>query len=487
MSIRLYNSASHVLEEFVPQQDEIRMYVCGPTVYDEPHIGNLRPAVIFDVLFRLLQNAYPDRHIDYARNFTDIDDKIIARAAEEGITIETLTERTIAQYGAAMQRINVQKPTYEPRATRSLVTMIDIIESLVDRGIAYVSEGNVLFHVPLSQHVTDIVPKHDEEDAAPDTEVASYKRDRRDFVLWKPSKPGEPSYQGPLGLPGRPGWHIECSAMIHDIFRRSNAMIENEYILDIHGGGNDLKFPHHQCEIMQSETCHGYVDDYTGQSHQIMARHWLHNGMLTVNGQKMSKSADNFIRESDTRLWAHGEALRYLLLTGHYRQPLDFTREKLNEAQTNMDRLYGALEAVWDAEDTGEALAPNPVQIALENDLNTPEAIAALHGLSDAAYKATTNAYEIKTALLHAGKLLGLFSMTPEEWFRGMLVPEHRPIVERWIGKRNEARANKNFGLADHIRSDLLDMFWVEIEDGQKGTKWRRVRNWLANMYEHSE
>jgi cysteinyl-tRNA synthetase len=294
----------------------------------------------------------------------------------------------------------------------------------------------------------------------------NYKESPEDFVLWKPAKADEPFWESPWGN-GRMGWHAECSSLVHDNL---------EGVIDIHGGGADLLFPHHECEIMQSENAYGHR----------LTNYWLHNGMLTVDGQKMAKSVGNVVLVSSALRTAHGEALRYLLMTAHYRQPLDFTRERLDEAQANMDRLYGALEAVWDGDIVVGEFVPTDVLKALENDLNTPEALAALHALADRAYKASEPAerLEIREQILAAGKLLGLFQMSPEKWFRGMIAPEDRPEIERWIEHREQARRNKNFKLSDAVRDRLRTLFWIEIEDTPQGPKWRRVRNWIANIYE---
>jgi cysteinyl-tRNA synthetase len=431
----------------------VTMYVCGPTVWETPHIGNARSAVLFDVLFRLLRYEYGEDHVVFAKNFTDVDDKIIAGAHAFGIPIQELTERTIADYKAAMDALNVLDPTHEPRATMHIDAMSRMIERLVELCVAYVRDSHVLFSVESSQHQTRLLPN---VTRIPGKRIAigDYKDDPRDFVLWKPAKEGEPAYEGPFGIMGRPGWHIECSAMIDETFGGT---------IDIHGGGNDLLFPHHECEIMQSETI----------SQKPLANYWLHNGMLTVNGQKMSKSANNFITVSETLERVPGEVLRYVLLSGHYRQPLDFTWEKLDEAKEALDRLYRALATVWDA-DVLDYIPqwPNSVLVgALYDDINTPQAIASLHAYADDVFQEGEDPSLARYRLLEAGSLLGLLRSTPDEWFRSGIDTVE---IERLLSVRETSRRSRDFAQADAIREQLRQM-GVAIEDTPKGPIWQTI------------
>lgn len=447
--LMLHDTASGRKKHFFPQHDDgVRMYVCGPTVYDVPHLGNARPAVVFDVLFRLLRARYGADAVVYARNYTDIDDKIITRAAERGISIDELTETTIAEYERLTLALNVLEPTIKPRATQSLDSINKMIERLVTLCVAYISEGHVLFSVSAAQNSTNLIDPNVELLQGHRVAVASYKSDPRDFVLWKPSKDGEPRYRGPFGLQGRPGWHIECSAMICEHLGET---------IDIHAGGNDLIFPHHMCEVLQSETMTG----------EPLSRYWLHNGMLTVNGRKMAKSADNFITVPQALERVPGEALRYLLLSGHYRQPLDFTWLKLAECKVALDRIYRALAEVWDAEPRIVA-DENPVHAALKDDLNTPDALAALHGLADHAFKKDRDPSTVRALLLEAGQFLGLLSLSPAEWLRGEADANE---VERLIVMREASRRAKDFSQADEIRNELREM-GVTVEDTAAGPIW---------------
>lgn len=469
MPIHLYNSAAQAVEAFSPQvPGEINVYVCGPTVYDSPHIGNLRPAIVFDVLHRLLRRTYPDHIVRFVQNFTDIDDKIIERANQRGQSIEAITDQAILDYNSMTHRLHVVRPYDQPRATMHVLSIGDDIDDLIRFGAAYVAEGHVLFDVGTSKHRTELVPDNTDLEAGARVEVASYKRDPRDFVLWKPSKDGEPSYPGPISfnLPGRPGWHIECSSMIESIFLAKHHKREG-YILDIHAGGMDLKFPHHTCEIMQSET----LAAYEGHDRSL-ARFWVHNGMLTVGGRKMAKSAGNFVTGKEAFARAHPEALRLLLLSGHYRHPLDFTWERLAEATVTLDRLYGALEAVWDAGSI-EGAEPNGVVEALNNDLNTPEALAELHKLADRARADGEDRVQVKSMLLAAGDLLGILRLTPDEWFRA-LGDDELQVVKQWIVDRERFRKEKRWDMSDEIRDNLREMFDVVLEDNPDGTRWRR-------------
>ncbi len=441
-----------VFEPIDPKR--VTMYVCGPTVWDTPHIGNARSAVVFDVLYRLLRYEYGTENVVFAKNFTDIDDKIIAHAASLGISIPELTENTIADYKGAMNSLKVLDPTHEPRATAHIDAMSRMIERLTELCVAYVRDGHVLFSVASAGNSTRLTPPNVSRIAGARVAVGDYKDDPRDFVLWKPAKDGEPAYVGPFGLMGRPGWHIECSAMIEETFGGT---------IDIHGGGDDLIFPHHECEIMQSETI----------SRQPLARYWVHNGMLLVNGQKMSKSANNFITVPDALERAPGEVLRYVLLSGHYRQPLDFTWEKVSEAKEALDRLYRALATVWEADPLSELPKwKNDVLLgSLYDDLNTPQAFAALHAYADEVFRQDADPSLLRHRLLEAGELLGLLRSTPDEWFRsGVDVTE----IERLVAEREDSRKARDFAKADAVRESLRQM-GIAIEDTSEGPIWQTI------------
>ena len=460
MSLQLYNTFARAKQEFEPLiPGHVRMYVCGPTVYDFAHIGNARPVVVFDVLFRLLRHLYGAEAVTYARNITDVDDKIIARAAESGESIDHLTARTTEAFHQDMGALGALPPSLEPRATDHIYRMIDMIEKLVDQDYAYAAEGHVLFHVPAMHDYGELSRRsRDDQVAGARVEVAPYKKDPADFVLWKPSSDDDPGWQSPWGR-GRPGWHIECSAMASQHLGET---------FDIHGGGLDLVFPHHENEIAQSRCA---------QNTPFMARFWMHNGYVVVNGEKMSKSLGNFftVRQLLEESFP-GEAIRLALLSGHYRQPLDVTREKIAEAKAQLDRLYGALrraKSLQRAEDT----ISHGVAAALSDDLNTPEALARLHAL---AHDLNTQgdpeeAALTKAALLDSGYLLGLLQQDPEAWFRGGADGEgpSPEEIEMLIAARKAARQAKDFAEADRIRDTLAEQ-GVLLEDGPQGTTWRR-------------
>jgi cysteinyl-tRNA synthetase len=433
------------------------MYVCGPTVYDHVHIGNARPVVVFDVLYRLLKRRYP--RVTYVRNITDIDDKIIDRARESGEGIEALTDRTAASYQQDMRLLNALPPDVEPRATRYVQQMIAIIERLIERGHAYAADGHVLFSVPsmadygrLSRH------SRDEWVAGARVDVAPYKKDPADFVLWKPSTPAQPGWGSPWGF-GRPGWHIECSAMSVQHLGET---------FDIHAGGLDLIFPHHENEIAQSRSAFGTP---------FMANYWMHNGFITANGEKMAKSLGNFFTVRELLEEFPGEAIRLLLLTAHYRQPLDFTREGLRAARTQVDRLYQSLRNSADVAAPPAAEVPAAVIAALDADLNTPLALSHLHEMAADLNRATTTGDKAraKSALLAAGGALGLLEGDVEAWFRGASAGsgEGEARIEAAIAARQAARQARNFAEADRIRKELAQQ-GILLEDSPGGTIWKR-------------
>jgi cysteinyl-tRNA synthetase len=442
MTLVIYNTLSRAKEPFVPLDPaHVRLYVCGPTVYDYVHIGNARPVVAFDVLYRLLKRRYP--RVTYVRNITDIDDKIMARAAENGEPIEALTDRTAAAYQGDMLRVGALPPDHEPRATAYVGQMIALIERLVALGHAYAAEGHVLFGVPSMPDYGRLSRRsRDELVAGARVEVAPYKKDPADFVLWKPSNEAQAGWPSPWGR-GRPGWHIECSAM-------SAALLGETF--DIHAGGLDLIFPHHENEIAQSRSAFG---------HAIMAKYWMHNGFLNISGEKMSKSLGNFFTVHELLEQYPGEVIRLLLMTAHYRQPLDFTHAGLQQARATLDRWYGALRG---KQVVPAKAVPRSVEDALSDDLNTPLAISAVHQLDDPA------------DLRAGGQALGLLTQDAEDWFRWTPAGSAGPAdseIETAIAARQAARKAKDFREADRIRDDLKAR-GVVLEDGPRGTTWKR-------------
>ena len=456
--LHLHNTLTRRKERFAPADPgHVRMYVCGPTVYDFAHIGNARPVVVFDVLARLLRRLYP--RVTYVRNITDVDDKIMAAAAENGEPIDALTERTARQFHDDMAALNAPPPDVEPRATQHIGQMIALIQRLIASGHAYEAEGHVLFHVPAMPDYGKLSGRsRDEQIAGARVDVAPYKRDPADFVLWKPSSSDQPGWDSPWGR-GRPGWHIECSAMAEEHLA--------PLPFDIHGGGLDLIFPHHENEIAQSECAH------VGAT---LANYWVHNGFVTVEGEKMSKSVGNFFTVHDLLQEWPGEAIRLALLSAHYRQPLDFTREGLRQAKLTLDRWYGALRAA--EADVEAATVPAEIVEALSDDLNTPLAIAHLHELTAALNKAgaDSNWESLAGAMIRAGNLLGLLQQDPEDWFRWQpaagALPE--PEIQKLIDERNAARKARNFAEADRIRT-MLSEKGIVLEDSAAGTTWKRA------------
>jgi len=461
MPLKLYNTARRAKEAFVPlDPGHVRMYVCGPTVYDRAHIGNARPVVVFDVLYRLLKATYP--RVTYCRNITDVDDKIIAAAHERNIPIDRLTKETAEAYHEDMAALGALPPDLEPRATEHIPQMIAMIECLIERGNAYVADGHVLFNVPSMPEYGRLANRDMREMiAGARVEVAPYKKDPADFVLWKPSVADQPGWDSPWGR-GRPGWHIECSAM-------SEAHLGESF--DIHGGGLDLIFPHHENEIAQSTCAHGG---------KVFARYWVHNGYLTVNGEKMSKSLGNFFTVRDLLDQAPGEAIRFYMMGTHYRQPLDWTLDGLCSARAGLDRFYGALRDVSGIDAGPDKDMPETVRDALEDDLNTPLAIAALHEIATSLNKAEDAAEKsrLKGALLAGGGVLGLLCQDPEAWFKGEVgaCPEglSEDEIQAEIERRAQARMDKDFAEADRIRDALADQ-GVVLEDKPDGTIWRRA------------
>lgn len=443
--LHIHNSLTRRKERFEPADpSHVRMYVCGPTVYDLAHVGNARPVVVYDVLARLLRCLYP--RVTYVRNITDVDDKINARARETGQPISAITARTTEDFHKDMAALGALPPDQEPRATAHIAEMIMIIQRLIESGHAYAAEGHVLFAVATDRGYGLLSGRSpDELLAGARIDPAPYKRDPGDFVLWKPSSSDLPGWDSPWGR-GRPGWHIECSAMSWKYLGET---------FDIHGGGSDLIFPHHENEMAQS------LCAFPGSR---FARYWMHNGMLQVNGEKMSKSLGNFFTVREVLAKAPGEAIRLLLLRTHYRSPLDFSDHGLAEAKKELDRFYRALMQHPDAK---AGALPASVLEALCDDLNTPLAIAAMHTLADAALAGNS---EAAAGLRAAGGVLGLLSQSPDAWFRGGT--EDASWIEAAIADRVAARKTRDFARADAIRADLAAR-GIVLEDGPKGTTWR--------------
>ena len=461
--LRLYNTLSRRAEEFVPiDAARVRLYVCGPTVYDFAHIGNARPVVVFDVLFRLLRARYGVGSVVYARNITDIDDKIMAAAKANGETIDVLTRRTEEAFHHDMGALGALRPTFEPRATETVPEMIALIEALIARGHAYEVEGHVLFHVPSDPGYGRLSGRNrDEMIAGARVDVAPYKRDPADFVLWKPSADDQPGWPSPWGR-GRPGWHIECSAM-------SEKHLGVPF--DIHGGGLDLIFPHHENEIAQSMCAHGRAD---------FARFWMHNGYLVVNGEKMSKSLGNFftVRELLDKGW-QGEAIRLLLLGTHYRQPLDFTESGLAQSRARLDRWYRALQRIERSPETDESLIDmdeeDRFNSALMDDMNTPLALSVLDEQATRILGASVETVpELGLAFRANARRLGFLEGGSSRWFKGATGDGEAADIEALIAQRNQARQSKQFAEADRIR-DAFRSRGIELEDGPKGTSWKRI------------
>ncbi|MCG8370790.1 MAG: cysteine--tRNA ligase [Proteobacteria bacterium] len=457
MTLQLHDTLRGAKIPFEPLDGgEVTMYLCGPTVYNYAHIGNARPAVVFDLLARLLRRRYK---LTFARNITDVDDKIIAASRESGEPIGDITARYARIYNEDMAALGVQPPDVEPYATEHIDVMIAMIEKLIAKGHAYEAEGHVLFDVE-SYDAYGELSKRDlrEMVAGSRVEVAPYKKAARDFVLWKPSTDEQPGWDSPWGR-GRPGWHIECSAMAEKHLGKT---------IDIHAGGQDLVFPHHENECAQSRCAHGGAP---------FARYWLHNGFLSVDETKMSKSLGNVLLVHDLIETIPGEVVRLALLNAHYRQPLDWSAEAIQAARRMLDRLYGAVRGI-DVPDEVRAAAevPEAIVAALEDDINTPKAMAEFFALARALNKANDpGEMEALAARMYAaGDLMGLLTNDPEAWFAGHVEGNaSRDEIEALVAKRDGARANKDWAAADAYRDRLKDM-GITIEDGPDGTTWRR-------------
>jgi cysteinyl-tRNA synthetase len=466
MPLTIYDTLHREKRLFQPRDPErVTLYVCGPTVYDYAHIGNARPPVVFDVLVRLLRRTWGADKVVYARNVTDVDDKINARAAREGTPIGEVTARYEAAYLEDMARLNVSPPDIAPHVTDHMEAIIAQISAILEAGCAYEAEGHVLFDVSAYQAYGRLSGRNlDDMIAGARVEVAPYKKNPHDFVLWKPSKDGEPSWTSPWG-DGRPGWHIECSAMIE-----SNLGLP----IDIHGGGVDLVFPHHENEIAQGVCAHGHAGSADAPAEY--SRYWMHNGFLTVDAEKMSKSIGNVLLLHDLVQAMPGEVVRWALLSAHYRQPLDWNQALLDQSRKSLDRLYGALHRAA-AVETSTDEPPTDFLKAIEDDLNTPGAMAALFGLSSEIERGMTSGDfaavgRAKGQLLAAANLLGVLQSSPASWLEGEVSAELRGEVEALLEQRAAARAAKDWAEADRIR-DRLNVLNVVVMDGPQGATWR--------------
>jgi cysteinyl-tRNA synthetase len=459
-TFHLHNSLTGRKEEFVPvDPHHVRVYACGPTVYNYAHIGNGRMAVVFDQLVRVLRHIYPK--VTYASNITDVDDKIMDAAKETGQPIDLITRKYETIYNDDMAALGVAAPDVQPRATEHIAEMITQIEQLIARDHAYATQGHVLFHVPSYPAYGKLSGRsRDDQIAGARVEVSPFKKDPADFVLWKPSTPEQAGWDSPWGR-GRPGWHIECSAMAEKHLGLP---------FDIHGGGADLKFPHHENEIAQSCCAHGHENNPAAFS-----RYWMHNGFVTVDGEKMSKSIGNIRLVHDLIAHYPGEVLRLTLLSSHYRAPLSFTSDALDQARQILDSLYRVLHSLEDV-DAADADLPPAVLEALCDDLNTPQAIAVLMELRNKIAHAGADKALLKGQLLAAAQFMGILQEDPAVWLGYGQAQEgvDGAKIEQLLLERQDARKSKNFARADEIRKELTGM-GIEIEDTPEGTKWRKA------------
>ena len=452
MEIRLYNSKSKKKEIFHPVNDEnVTMYVCGPTVYGAHHIGNARPAVVFDVLAKLLRNKY--KSVTYARNITDIDDKIINAALEQNLEISEITKRSTNQYHSDMKILNVEEPNKEPYATQFISEMILFIEDLIEKDNAYVSEGHVLFDIDSYKLYGDLSSR-DPKDmiAGSRVEVQDYKKNPLDFVLWKPSNENEIGWSSPWGR-GRPGWHLECSTMILEIFGET---------IDIHGGGEDLRFPHHENECAQS---------FCRNDGKQLANFWLHNGMVQMEDSKMSKSLGNILLIKDLLNEMPGEVIRLSLMSSHYRQPLKWSDDLVDQSKKTLNTFYSFLEQ-YEGVDTMDINVNEEILSSLSDDINTPKAISVLHSMFKDLKKDPDN-NELRSSFIKSANFMGLLFSKPSNW----LLKEDNNIdikvINDLIEERNQARQSRDFSVADNIRDKLLDM-GVVLEDKNDITTWKK-------------
>ena len=451
MTLHLYDTFSKSKRLFEPiDPDNVRMYVCGPTVYDYPHVGNARPVIVFDILFRILQHIYGEKKVTYVRNITDVDDKIIATAKENNEEVRDLTERTISYFHDDSNYVGALSPTVEPKATDHISEMINIIEILIQKELAYESEGNVLFSTRKFNDYGKLSGKNLEDlIAGARVETESFKKDPSDFVLWKPSKEGEPQWDSPWGK-GRPGWHIECSAM-------SNKYLGNNF--DIHGGGQDLIFPHHENEIAQSQCAHG----------EVFSNYWVHNGFVTVEGDKMAKSEGNFVTINQLRNRYQGEVIRLTMMLTHYRQPLNWTEGNLEESKKILDKWYNFISDFESKSPKSENIS-NEVLNALYDDINTPQAIAVLHKIFKNCKNSDQDSIDL---FLNSAQFIGLMNNNPSDWVswgkESSIDEEQLKIL---IKKRDEARIEGKYEEADKLRDEIENM-GIILEDKDGKTSWR--------------
>ena len=466
MPLTIHDTLHREKRVFQPRDPErVTLYVCGPTVYDYAHIGHARPPVVFDVLVRLLRRTYGADKLIYALNVTDVDDKNNAKAAKEGTPIGDVTSRYEAAYLEDMGRLNVSPPDIAPHVTDHMDAIVAQISAIMDQGCAYAAEGHVLFDVSSYETYGRLSGRNlDDMIAGARVEVAPYKKNPHDFVLWKPSKEGEPSWPSPWGE-GRPGWHIECSAMIEETLGLP---------IDIHGGGIDLVFPHHENEIAQGVCAHGHADE--ASAHAEYSRYWMHNGFLTVDAEKMSKSIGNVLLLHDLVQNIPGEVVRWALLSAHYRQPLDWNQSLLDQSRKALDRLYGALHRAAGVEASTDE-PPAEFFKAIEDDLNTPGAMASLFALSSEIERGMTAGdhglvARAKGELVAAAAILGVLQSDPAGWLEGEVSDDLRTEVEALLEQRAAARAAKDWPEADRIR-DRLNALNVVVMDGPQGATWR--------------
>ena len=457
VQIYLHNTLKQKKEKFVPiDAQNVRMYVCGPTVYDKAHLGNAKTPVVYDVLYRLLCHVYGKDHVTYVSNITDVDDKILNKHKETGKSIREITEQTYNWYIEDMAKLNVLAPNYRPRATEYINDMIELVKKLLANKHAYEAENQVLFDVDSMPAYGCLSGRSMKEMlAGARIEVADYKKNPADFILWKPSAADQPGWDSPWGY-GRPGWHLECSAM-------SSKLLGNDF--DIHGGGSDLIFPHHENELAQS--CCAFPGTH-------FAHYWVHTGMLMINGVKMSKSLGNFYTVDEILAQYPAEALRLLFLTTHYHQPFNFTFEGLQQAKAILDKFYNALLKSADVP-AQKAVVSDKVVAALADDLNTPLALSYLHETVNELNKAQTaeEKGKLKAQLLADAEMLGLLYNDPEAWFKGDN-NDKAAVIEKMIAQRAEAKKNKDWATADAIREELK-VQGIILEDSPTGTTWKKI------------
>ena len=452
MDIRLYNSKSRKKEAFEPiNKENVTMYVCGPTVYGSHHIGNARPAVIFDLLARLLKNKY--KKVTYARNITDVDDKIITAAIEQKIDISEITKKSIKQYHSDMKTLNVESPDIEPFATQYISDMILFIDDLIDKEFAYISNNHVLFDINSYSFYGELAGRSlDDMIAGARVEVKDYKRNPFDFVLWKPSGEDQLGWESPWGK-GRPGWHLECSTMILEIFGET---------IDIHGGGEDLRFPHHENECAQS---------FCKNNGKQLANFWLHNGMVQMQDSKMSKSLGNIVLIKDLLADMHGEVIRLALMSSHYRQPLKWTNDLVKQSKKTLNNMYSFLEKNEDI-DIVETDINMDMLFALSDDLNTPKAVSVLHSIFKKLKKDPNN-IELRSSFIRSANFMGLLMIKPSNWGKKDDDEINKQLIDKLVNERNKARKAKDFVLADEIRDRLLNLDII-LEDKDSITRWKK-------------